>query len=237
MSTFPTSPRAAFLLWCQEHAPVFTANAAAIGLTPAQATAFAAGVTALENSVLAQEAAKQAYRAATLTATDDLDALKSLAGDTVRNIRTFAENSDKPSDVYAIAQIPAPAPPSPAPPPVKPGNLSVTLDGSTGNLTLRWKAANPAPGTTYLVRRKLPGEAAFSFLGTSGGSKMFVDTTFIAGPDSVQYTVQGQRAGLSGPVSDVFLVTFGQPGGGGGGGDSGLTVTSLGPAEPAKLAA
>ena len=32
MGTYPTSPRAAFLLWCQEHAPVFTANA--IGLIP-----------------------------------------------------------------------------------------------------------------------------------------------------------------------------------------------------------
>lgn len=37
MSTYPTSPRSAFLDWCQVHQPIFTANAAAIGLTPAQA--------------------------------------------------------------------------------------------------------------------------------------------------------------------------------------------------------
>ena len=40
MSTFSESPRAAFLEWCQAHAPVFTANATNIGLTTAQATAF-----------------------------------------------------------------------------------------------------------------------------------------------------------------------------------------------------
>jgi hypothetical protein len=46
MSTFPESPRAAFLEWCQAHAPVFTANATNIGLTTAQATAFNAATTA-----------------------------------------------------------------------------------------------------------------------------------------------------------------------------------------------
>lgn len=40
MGAYPTSPRAAFLEWCQAHAPVFTANATNIGLTTAQATAF-----------------------------------------------------------------------------------------------------------------------------------------------------------------------------------------------------
>ena len=40
MSTFPESPRAAFLEWCQAHTGVFTTNATAIGLTTAQATAF-----------------------------------------------------------------------------------------------------------------------------------------------------------------------------------------------------
>ena len=39
MSTYPTSPRSAFLDWCQVHEPIFTAHAAAIGLTVAQAAA------------------------------------------------------------------------------------------------------------------------------------------------------------------------------------------------------
>ena len=42
------------------------------------------------------------------------------------------------------------------------------------------------------------------------GKKSFVDDTLVAGPDSVQYTVQGQRANLSGPVSPIFVVNFGE---------------------------
>jgi hypothetical protein len=47
------------------------------------------------------------------------------------------------------------------------------------------------------------------------GKKEFIDDTLIAGPDSVQYTVQGQRADSSGPLSPIFVVNFGRlPGGG-----------------------
>jgi hypothetical protein len=80
----------------------------------------------------------------------------------------------------------------------------------------RWKASNPAgtSGTAYIIRHKLPEESAFSFIGVSG-KKEFIDDTLIAGPDSVQYTVQGQRADSSGPVSPIFTVMFGQAPGGG----------------------
>lgn len=47
------------------------------------------------------------------------------------------------------------------------------------------------------------------------GKKELTDDTLIAGPDSVQYTVQGQRAGSSGPLSPIFTVNFGQAPGGG----------------------
>lgn len=98
--------------------------------------------------------------------------------------------------------------------------------------------ANPTgtSGTSYIIRRKLPSESEFSFIGVSG-KKEFVDDSLIAGPDSVQYTVQGQpltrdatsshvdaqrpsrvkgqRADSSGPLSPVFTVNFGQAPGGG----------------------
>src|SRR5262249_6346137 len=139
---------------------------------------------------------------------------RSSAGDTVRLIRAFAESQSKPSTIYALAQIPPPSQPTPQPPPDQPTNLQVLLDAAMGTLTLRWKAANPGSGTSYIIKRRLPGETEFTFIGVSG-KKTFVDDTFIAGPDSVQYTVQGQRADSSGPVSPVFTVNFGQlPGGG-----------------------
>ena len=42
------------------------------------------------------------------------------------------------------------------------------------------------------------------------GRKEFVDDTLFAGPDSVQYTVQAQRADSSGPISEGLLVSFGR---------------------------
>ncbi|MBL8879122.1 MAG: hypothetical protein JNG88_08385 [Phycisphaerales bacterium] len=215
MGAYPTSPRAAFLQWCEAHAPVFTANAAQIGLTTNQASAFAAATTAGAAALLAQEQAKQAYRVATQQAEGAFGTLRSSAGDTVRLIRAFAESQPKPDVVYNTAQIPPPSPPSPAPPPAQPTDLTVTLGASDGALMLRWKASNPTgtSGTSYIIRRKLPSESEFSFIGVSG-KKEFVDDSLVAGPDSVQYTVQGQRADSSGPLSPIFTVNFGRlPGG------------------------
>jgi hypothetical protein len=202
-------------MWAQAHAPVWAANAANIGLTPAQAAAYSGAVAAYEAAALAQEQARQAARAATDSAAAAFNELRSLTGDRVRNIRAFAQDQEKPLTVYMLAQIPPPAAPTPVPPPAKPADLAALLDASTGELTITWKAANPrgASGTSYIVKRKLPGEAQFAFVGVSG-SKRFTDETLFAGPDSVQYTVQGQRADASGPVSDVFTVNFGRGGGG-----------------------
>jgi hypothetical protein len=125
------------------------------------------------------------------------------------------------------------------PPPAQPGGLAATLDAATGHISLRWKASNPANarGTTYIIRRKLPGETQFAFIGVAG-KKRFVDETLMLGAGvrdpvtqlasraggilapgnlapgmlapAVQYTVQGQRANLSGPVSPIFTVNFGK---------------------------
>jgi hypothetical protein len=215
MSTYPESPRAAFLAWCEAHAPVFIANAAQIGLSTAQAAGFNVTTGALAAALLAQEQAKQAYRAATADANAAFATLRGSAGETVRLIRAFAESQPKPSNVYMLAEIPPPAAPSPVPPPGQPTNLVVGLTPASGDLTLRWKCTNPpgAAGTSYIVRRRLPGETEFAFLGVTG-RKEFIDDSLIAGPDSVQYTVQGQRSDSSGPLSEIFTVNFGQLGGG-----------------------
>lgn len=211
MGTYPTTPRSDFLEWCQAHDSVFTDNAAAIGLTPEQATAFATYTASAASATVKQEQAKQASKVATQVVTKAFRDLQSNAGDTVRTIRTFAENSADPDAVYNTAQIPPPGKPTPAPPPAEPTNLTVLLETSDGFLTLRWKASNPAgtSGTSYIVRRRLPGEAQFTFIGVTG-SKKYVDSTLVAGPDSVQYTVQGQRADSAGPVSQIFTVNFGR---------------------------
>ena len=213
MATFPTAPRSALVEWCQAHEAVFQTHATEIGLTEPQVAAFKAAREAASAALLAQEQAKQARKVATQAADTACTTLRSSAGDTVRLIRAFAESAPDPAKVYGLAQIPPPAQPSPAPPPAKPTDLTVDLDPSGGALTLRWKAANPrgTSGTSYLVRRRLPGESQFAFIGVSG-KKMIVDTTLPPGQDSVQYTVQ-PRADVSGPLSLIFTVTWPPPAG------------------------
>jgi|GEM_PF-2745679 len=64
-------------------------------------------------------------------------------------------------------------------------------------------------GTSYLVRRRLPGERAFTLLGVTG-QKRFVDETIPAGMRQVEYTVQGQRGKRTGALSQIFFVSIGQ---------------------------
>lgn len=216
MTTYPTDRRSDFLAWCQAHAGVFVDQAAAVGLTVEQAAAFAGATEFAAAQLLAQGQAAQAAKTATEAAGAAFGALRSSAGRTVELIRAFARSAPQPGEVYQRAQLPAPAAPRPAPPPAQPENLRVALDPSGGQLSLSWKCRNPrgTSGTTYLVRRKLPGEADFAFLGVSG-RKNFTDATLPAGSASVQYTIQAQRADLSGPLSPIFTVHFGKSGVGG----------------------
>ena len=211
MGTYPTSPRAAFLAWCEAHKSIFADNALQIGLTANQATVFTNATNTANGDLTAQTVAKDAAMAATVTCDDSFGVLRHLAGEMVRSIKTYAEMQKEPNTVYTLAQIPPPATPTPMPPPGQPTNLTVTLATSNGELTLRWKCENPsgAAGTSYIIKRKLPTQSAFEFVGVSG-KKEFVDNTLFAGPDSVQYTVQGQRSDQSGPLSEIFTVNFGR---------------------------
>lgn len=233
MPTFPVTPRAALLEWCQVHDPIFFERYDEIGIAKDQAEIFRVAVQAAGAALLAQEQARQAALAATLETERAFATLSACAGGAVKSIRAFAGTSPDEMKVYAIAQVPSPANPSPVPPPVMPSGLSARLDAASGSITLRWKATNPtnARGTTYIIRRRLAGESMFSFIGVSG-KKTFVDDTLrlgekvregihapaggihapaggIASP-AVQYTVQGQRADLSGPVSPILTVNFGK---------------------------
>jgi len=210
----PRSPRSEVLKFGNSHKTIFVANAVAVGILPADATRFADAVDDAQTASDEQETIKNAYRTATSNTNAAFSNLLTVQGDVIRKIRAFAESSADPQAIYTLAQIPPIATPSVMAPPGKPSNMKVTLDTATGWINLAWKCTNPegSSGTSYIVKRRLPGGGEFSFIGVSG-TKKFVDKTFFAGPDFVEYTVQGQRAGSSGPVSDVFLVNFGQAGG------------------------
>jgi hypothetical protein len=223
--------------WLDQHSPVFQTNGAAIGLSPAQIgeykTAALAARAKFNNRLTADAAAKVALN----QQQDAVREARQSASDCIRTIKAFAQNSTTPQTIYDLAQIPAPSTPAPLPAPGKPNEMSVAITPTTGAITLSWKALNPpgSSGTSYIVRRRTNVDAPFEFIGVTG-SKKFTDSNFIAGPDAVQYTVQGQRSDLAGAVSDILTINFGRSGPGL---NAGLVVTSVSssPVGNAKMAA
>ncbi|MCC6907026.1 MAG: hypothetical protein IT430_03715 [Phycisphaerales bacterium] len=236
MGTYPVSPREDFLAWCNAHTQTFIDHAAAIGATPAQTAGFKVATENAANALTDLDIARGAAESATANTNLKFAELRKKAAEMVRSIRTFAENTGNPG-VYVIANIPAPQPPQPAPPPAQPTDLTVSLDPTSGAPVLVWKASNPAgtQGTSYIIRRRTAVAADFEFVGVTGAKK-FTDDSFFAGPDMVQYTVQGQRSDVAGPVSPIFTINFGRVGGGGGGG-MGIVSTMLEGAPEVRVAA
>jgi hypothetical protein len=205
-----------FLAWAQNHAPKWVAQAANIGVDPAQATAFSTLVSALNTSYQAQISAQSAAKNATIALHAATGTTRAAAADIVRLVKAYAENSATPNTVYAKADIPPPATPAPAPPPGQPANFKAVLE-PTGLLSFTWKAPNPSGlnGTVWTIRRKLAGENAWSVVGATGLRK-FTDETLPlgGGGGQVQYEVQGQRGQSVGLASSPFVVQFGVAGGG-----------------------
>lgn len=84
---------------------------------------------------------------------------------------------------------------------------------SDRGLTLQWHngcACGPT-GTIYNIRRKLPGESSFSFVGTAGAGA-FTDGSLPPGAASVQYIVLAQRGLEAGPPSAPLTVLLGSGG-------------------------
>ena len=215
MSQIPSSPRSAVYTWCEARVEPWETNALAIGISVSAAQAFGASVTAFASAVSNQAKAKAAYEAATDGVTEAYRVMRRNMVNGVADVRQFAEQQSNPTGVYELAQVPPRSTGTPLPAPGRPYEFSVQLIDDSGAVQLRWKCQNPqgAQGTSYIVRRKLPGETTFSFVGVTG-EKRFVDNTFVAGPDSVEYTVQAQRADSAGPVSSVYQINFGLPGAG-----------------------
>lgn len=210
-----TSPNRieALLQFGADHNTVFSSNAAQIGIAPATATNYKGAYLAFAAAVSAANKARAESKRATDAQNEALDAFRSLNGDVVRQIRSFAQLQANPNSVYTLAQIDPVAPPSPVGPPGACTDFKVFLN-SDGSVRLTWKCKNPAnaQGTGYAVRRRNGVTGGFLFVGTSG-KKEFIDKTIPAGTSVVTYEVQGQRSGINGPVTQ-FTVQFGVGGNG-----------------------
>jgi len=210
--------------FCEQHEPVWAVSPPAVGLTAPQLALLNEVTSEARASYQAALAARQASKSATTTLRGNMVELRSVVSDLIRQIKAYAELQEKPSTVYAAADLPMPQPPSPAEAPGKPTDFSITLN-SDGSVTLSWTAtdASASSGAFFTVARKLPGQTSFSGIGGAPGATTenrrpsFTDTTVptSAAGQGAQYIVQGFRGTRMGLPSDAQTVQFGVDSGGG----------------------
>ena len=206
MGVLPIS-RSELVDFIEVRLPVWSANAAAIGLTAPQVTDLATVHNAASVALSEQIDAINAKLAATSTMHTQTDALRTLAGDLVKVIKTQAELTNDPL-VYDLAQIPAPKPPTPAGPPDQPTELSAHVLLPYG-IGIKWKGS-VAQSAYFGVYRKLPGESSFTLIATSK-TKNYEDTSLPEAITSVQYYIAAIRDEFT-VNSSSLTVQFG-PGG------------------------
>jgi hypothetical protein len=128
----------------------------------------------------------------------------------MRTITTFAEN--KPTEkerlaVYNTANIEPPAPRRSNVPPNTATELKVSLDATTGALSLRWKATQPV-GVVYSVYRKASTGGNFTLAGVTG-EKKFTDLGLPGSLNVVSYYVVATKGTFSSSPSSTLEVRFG----------------------------
>lgn len=201
--------------FCETHNPIWAANAAAIGLTPAQVTSLTGLTTAARASYNSAQTARQASKGATTTFHNNTRSMREVAADLIAVIKAYAESKNDPN-VYGLAQIPPPSPPTPATAPSQPTSFAITIE-PTGALTLSFESENSAASTGgfFTVQRRLGGGGPFLTIGgtpgVGGGGRRttFTDDTLPAGTATVSYVVTPRRGTLVGVSSEAVNVTFG----------------------------
>ena len=205
------APRAPYIAWCKSHAEAFVANFAQIGLSAAKATEYENAVAEALAAIEEMNQIKAAYHAAVAkvdAAVEKLSNGPSGTSEVVRTVRAFARGSANPDAVYSAALIDPPAPPSRKPAPTAPTDVRVTIEPVNGAVQLKWKARQPANGTTYIIKRRMNSTGPWEFVGTAGSDKTFVDANLAPGAQSVQYSIQAQRSNLFSEATGV-VVNFG----------------------------
>ncbi len=205
-TNIPTS-RTESIDWVADRIALWTTNAVAIGLSDLEVAALTALAASAGTAQTDAQIARASSKSATLDFYTQTDAMRDSAADLVATIKAFAEKTDDPN-VYVLANVSPQDAPSPAPLPSQPTNGSAELGGN-GAITINFDALGPG-GTVWQVWRQLNSETEYTFVGNADSrSKSFLDTTIPAGTASAQYTIQGVRGNVSGPVSFAITVQFG----------------------------
>lgn len=206
MSELPNG-RQERLEYFEAHIEPFTANAAAIGVTPAQAMMLKNAASTNRADFSKMMAARDASKAATVTFYNTNNTLVDLGRDLIKTIKAFAATTNNPN-VYALANIDPPAPPTPVPAPETPTDFTgyVTPDGV---VTLSWKAtpSGPSSGVFFVCERKRMSETGYTIL-TATMEKACMDPSAHVEASQVQYRIKAvrgnQESAWTTPVSFNF---------------------------------
>src|SRR5690606_18457933 len=113
--------------WVQARAPAWSADPAAIGLAPQQAAQVEARLAAARAAQRVAIEARAAALVATQVYTEAAKALHTSAAEAIATIKSFAEASGDPSEVYRQAMVSAPAASGPARRPADVGAVTTEL--------------------------------------------------------------------------------------------------------------
>lgn len=204
MGTVPTS-KSSCSYWGQLQKSYFLLNAAAIGLSPAQATGFEDAADNLNDAYLKQEDAKQTAKNKTAIADSEWAQFRDMAAECLAAIKAKAEASTDPAAIYNLAHIDPPAPPTPVGPPTDVTNLSVNLQND-GSLKAEWKGTTRG-GQFFTIWRKLSTQS-WTQIGSTA-QKFFVDNTLTPGTTAATYMVRSHRGGQSSPGCEPVNIVFG----------------------------
>lgn len=210
MGTVPPS-RLGTLEFYETHLPLWAADPLIIGLTLEAVTDLQAVVSTARTAYDNAQTARVASKGATEGFYNAIDTLRTTGSGALAEIRAFAKSTENP-DVYITAGIPAPSAPSPVPAPDAPTELNTTV-AMNGEVTLKWKAKQPAPGAEVftVIYRRLNGVGAFTEF-TSTGEKTWIDTSIPSGTQSVSYFLRARRGDQVSPASSPLTQFLGIPG-------------------------
>jgi hypothetical protein len=235
MATNMPSTIPELISWCNVHSNAWTVNAAAIGLSPAQATAFTTLCSNFSKANDTAQAARENSKFATNALKDAMNAVQVTGGAYINLIKAYAETTYN-ANVYNLAQVSPANPPGTVPEPVAPQQFGATVNAN-GSLTINWKVAQPTgtTGVQYRVYRRVNSTTnEYTLVSTEGSKKSYTDENLPYGVDMVQYIVQPVRSSVVGPMSPAFTVQFGSVMGGG---MSIARIDTTQNVEPMKIAA
>jgi hypothetical protein len=196
------------LEFLEAHIAQWNTNQAAIGITSAAITDLSTDVANTRQAFTAVESVRADSKIKTQDFYTKADGIHKKGADIISTIKAFASSSGNAANVYLLAGLTPKDPPQPAPAPEQPTNGSAELGGN-GAVIINFDARG-ATGTVWQIWRQLGTETEYTFIGNAdSATKSYVDNTVPAGESNAQYTVQGVRGSVTGPVSFAILVQFG----------------------------